>query len=374
MVRRSLAAVITVVALVGALALTAEASTSRGGTFLGRLHVLSRIGSTVPRNGDLNPYGVAVVTRSGGKLVAGDTLVSNFNAKINVQGTGSTIVEITPSGGQRLFSRIASLPAGLHCPGGVGLDTALAVLPGNWVIVGSLPTAAAGNLPGGEPAGCLIVLNDRGAVVRTIASRAIVGPWDLTTSATSSTSASVFVSNALGGDTKERHGIPVAGNCTIVRLDLSLRGAQPPSLRRVTVIGRDFPWQANAVALDLAPTGLALSRSGTLFVDDTLTSSVSAIPHALTRTTPLRASATRIASHGALNQPLGMVALPNGDILVVNGNDGNAIEINPHGVQLLSKTVIHNGAGDLFGIALSPSRTSLLVADDGTNTLDLYHS
>lgn len=45
----------------------------------------------MPPNGDVNPYGVAVVTESTGRLVAGDVLVSNFNAKSNVQGTGTTI-------------------------------------------------------------------------------------------------------------------------------------------------------------------------------------------------------------------------------------------------------------------------------------------
>lgn len=42
--------------------------------FLGGLHHLSQIASTVPTNGDLNPYGVAVIPISSGRLVAGDIL------------------------------------------------------------------------------------------------------------------------------------------------------------------------------------------------------------------------------------------------------------------------------------------------------------
>src|ERR1700722_13688919 len=61
--------------------------------FLVELHGLTQVTSTVPANGDVNPYGVAVVPASGGRLIAGDILVSNFNDKANVQGTGTTILQ-----------------------------------------------------------------------------------------------------------------------------------------------------------------------------------------------------------------------------------------------------------------------------------------
>src|SRR5947209_3024775 len=56
--------------------------------------------STVPANGDVNPYGVAFVPASfpgGGVLNPGDVLVSNFNNSKNLQGTGTTIVRVTPT-------------------------------------------------------------------------------------------------------------------------------------------------------------------------------------------------------------------------------------------------------------------------------------
>ena len=67
----------------------------------------------MPSNGDQNPYGVANVPFSTGDLVRGDTLVSNFNASNNTQGTGTTIVEVAPGGQTTLFSQID--PA--TCPG-----------------------------------------------------------------------------------------------------------------------------------------------------------------------------------------------------------------------------------------------------------------
>lgn len=90
----------------------------------------------------------------------------------------------------------------------------------------------------------------------------------------------------------------------------------------------------------------------------------------LTRTTPLAASASTIATGGALNAPLGMTLAPNGDLVVVNGNDGIAVEVSPAGKQVATKTLLKNGAGDLFG--LTTTSAGLLLVNDGTNALDLY--
>ena len=341
--------------------------------FLAKFNTVTKIGSTIPANGDVNPYGVAIVPISVGKLVAGDTLVSNFNSKANVQGTGTTVVQVSPTGTLQLFADLSHLPAGMSCPGGVGLTTALGILPGGWVVVGSLPTAAGGALPSADPVGCLIVVDDAGTPVETITNANVVGPWDMAETSTSST-ASLFLSNALGGNTSTKNGVPVAGNCTVVRIDLSLTPGAPPKVTATTVIGTAFPWKANKAALVLAPTGLALGRNGTLYVDNAQTNTISAIPDAATRTTTMTAAATEISSGGALNAPLGMVAAPNGDVIVVNGNDGNAIEVTPAGKQILTKTLVANGAGDLFGLAITPGDQSIVFVDDGANVLDRYHA
>ena len=337
--------------------------------FLHGLTKVSTVGSTVPAHGDVNPYGVAVVGTSTGALVAGDVLVSNFNAQSNVQGTGTTIVQVAPNGTQTLFAHITDLPAGMSCPGGIGLTTALDILPGGYVVVGSLPSKA-GGLPKGDPAGCLIVLNHSGAVAETISNANIVGPWDMTAQSTSS-SATLFVSNALGGNTRTTSkGVPVAGECTVVRLDLTLSPSAAPTLTSTTVVGVDFPWKANAAAFVLAPTGLALSN-GTLYVDNSLSSTISAIPEAATRTTPDSGRLTVIVRDRSLNAPLGMVAAPDGDLLVVNGNDGVISEVSPTGKIVDRDTLIKNGAGDLFGLAVAPANQGLYFVNDGANTLDI---
>src|SRR5713226_3800392 len=50
--------------------------------------------STIPSNGDRNPYGVTFIPHGfpgSGTLKPGDILVSNFNNSANLQGTGTTI-------------------------------------------------------------------------------------------------------------------------------------------------------------------------------------------------------------------------------------------------------------------------------------------
>ena len=161
----AVAATVTATAgLLAGTALTAGSASAAGfPAFVGPLHHVTTLASTVPANGDVNPYGVAVVPRSTGDLRQGNVLVSNFNDKANVQGTGTTIVQVTPSGHVSQFAKLsASLPG---CPGGVGLTTALSVLRSGWVIVGSLPTKK-GAISG---SGCLIVLDRWGHVRETFA-------------------------------------------------------------------------------------------------------------------------------------------------------------------------------------------------------------
>jgi hypothetical protein len=350
---------------------SARLSAAAAVSFLGQLRAGSQIASTVPANGDVNPYGVAAVPASAGKLTAGNILVSNYNDKANVQGTGTTIVQVSPAGRTTLFADVAKLPAGMACPGGIGLTTALAILPGGWVVVGSLPTTKSGALPGLDPAGCLIVLNDQGTPVQTITGKNIVGPWDLAVTSTA-TSAQVFVSNALGGNTSTSNGTPVTGNCTVVRLDFGLSSAAPPMLTSTTVVGSGYPWRADKAAVVLAPTGLALGHNGTLYVADTQTNTISAIPQAATRTTAQAATAGLLSAGGALDAPLGMTLAPNGDLIVVNGNNGNAVEVTPAGHQLATRTLVKNGAGALFGIITTPD--GIVAVNDGTNALELFHS
>ena len=124
---------------------TAPTAPQPTASFLGSLHGLTKVASTVPANGDVNPYGVAVVPASAGRLTAGDILVSNFNDKANVQGTGTTLVQVSPAGQTSVFANISAPPASQACPGGIGLTTA----------PGRMPSAVVRPMPPGQvwPAG-----------------------------------------------------------------------------------------------------------------------------------------------------------------------------------------------------------------------------
>jgi len=357
---------------------------------------IKAIASTVPANGDVNPYGVAQVKRTIGNLRAGNILVSNFNNSGNFQGTGTTIVEVAPDGSVSLFAALepAKLPG--SCPGGVGLTTALVVLKQGWVIVGSLPTSTQGTVFTGS--GCLIVLDSLGNPVETFYGSLINGPWDMT-AFESGHEAKLFVTNVLNG-TVEAGGKVVHGG-TVTRLNLNVSGTAMPVLESITVIGSGFPERTDPSALVIGPTGVGL-RAGcdgddcgdhdegdqgngdqgngdhdgsVLYVADTLGNRVTMIHHALSRTSSTGTGRT-LSSGGSLNGPLGLVVTPGGHVLTVNSGDGFITEISPHGVQVAKKQLDNTGsppgAGALFGLAFDPT-AGVYFVDDASNTLNLLH-
>src|SRR5690348_9966052 len=143
-------------------------------TFLEGLRRHSMVTSTVPANGDQNPYAIVIAPVTAGKVQAGDVLVDNFNDRNNLQGLGSTIVAYRPTTKQ--LHLIAAVPRNLpQCPGGIGLTTAMTMLKTGWIIVGSLPSQDGTTKTKGD--GCLIVLDAQGNIAGTIAGPNINGPW-----------------------------------------------------------------------------------------------------------------------------------------------------------------------------------------------------
>src|SRR5262249_45241065 len=222
---------------------------SAASTFIGPLTTVTPIASTIPQNGDVNPYGVAVVPRTNGDLHQGNVLVSNFNNKANVQGTGTTIVQVTPGGQVSQFAKIGNMAGA--CPGGVGLTTALVALRSGWVIVGSLPTKQVNGNTVISGSGCLIVLDDQGKVQETFTGHGINGPWDMTALDLGGI-AELFVTNVLNG-TVAAGGNTVNGG-TVLRLVIST--ADTPQLLRATTIGSGFGEHTDPAALVIGPTGV----------------------------------------------------------------------------------------------------------------------
>jgi hypothetical protein len=355
----SIAAIVTTTAgLLAGTGIMAGAANAAS-TFIGPLSQTTEIASTVPANGDVNPYGVAVVPQSIGDLHRGNVLVSNFNNAGNTQGTGTTIVQVSPGGAVSPFAGITDSA----CPGGVGLTTALVVLRSGWVIVGSLPTQN-GSISG---SGCLIVLDSHGMVRETLAGHGINGPWDMTALDLGGIT-ELFVTNVLNGLSGSTGTVDEG---TVLRLVITSLPFVPPHLLAVTQIGSRFPETLNNAALVIGPTGVGLGRDGTLYVADTLDNRIAAIPNAVLRHTDDGLGRT-VSENGGLNGELGLAVAPNGNVLTVNANDGNIVETTPGGAQTV-KTLIQNGAGDLFGLAVKPGADAVYFVNDGDNTLDLFH-
>ncbi|HXZ33499.1 MAG TPA: hypothetical protein VEH30_14565 [Terriglobales bacterium] len=330
---------------------------------------INTVASTIPGNGDVNPYGVAVVPTTTGSLTRGNILVSNFNNMNNLQGTGTTIVQIAPEGDVSLFAQIDAKHLPGPCPGGIGLTTALVALKTGWVVVGSLPTTN-GKSPTAK-AGCLLVLDSDGRVAETFFGSLINGPWDMT-AADFGSQVSLFVTNVLNGTVRANGNVVNEG--TVVRLNLSISQGSAPSLQSITVIGSGFSERTDPAALVIGPTGVGLGLfNEVLYVADSLNNRVAAVLEPLDRNSSAGNGIT-VSKGGALNDPLGLTVSPDGNIVTVNGNDGFAVITTPFGQQL-SKTLLDNmgsppGNGALFGLAIVGEK--LYFVDDNENSLNVF--
>ncbi|HEY4739541.1 MAG TPA: hypothetical protein VIH76_02985 [Candidatus Acidoferrales bacterium] len=374
-----------------ALAITASPVLAVGNTpILDSLTTISTVASTVPGNGDVNPYGMIVVPKSVGSLIAGHILVSNFNNSMNLQGTGTTIMDMAPDGSSvNVFAQIDPTTLPGSCPGGVGLTTALVILQSGWVVVGSLPTSDGTSAT--AHAGCLIVLDSNGSVAETISGSLINGPWDMT-SFEIGNQAALFVTNVLNGTVSA--GGAVVNEGTVVRVNLRVSENEAPVVEAMTVIASGFGERTDPAALVVGPTGVALSAQcnpfdekdcakgasfpfeRALYVADTVNNRIAVIPAPLLRNTSAGKGVT-LTTGGTLNAPLGLVVAPNGHLITVNGDDGFATEITAKGTQVASELLDSSGGpppgnGALFGLVFDGAG-KLFFVDDATNTLNLLN-
>ena len=355
--------------------LAATLASANDGSFTASFSTITGLGTTVPTNGDLNPYGVAVVPQTTGKLTKGHILVSNFNNSGNLQGTGITIVDMSPDADDNpaTNANVFATISDAACPGGVGLTTALVVLRSGWVIVGSLPTTN-----GAIGAGCLIILDRWGNVKETLSGKGINGPWDMT-ALEADDLVELFVTNVLNGIVAATPPDTPVNEGTVLRILLFVPDYGPPVELQRTVIGSGFGEETDPVALVIGPTGVGLGCDGTLYVADTLGNRIAAIPNAVFRFSSAGTGKT-VSAGNPLNGPLGLAIAPNCNILTVNSNDGNLVETTPFGHQFAPIALDTTpsppnapGFGTLFGLAVAPDGKGVYFVDDGSNTLNLLH-
>jgi hypothetical protein len=368
-------------ALPGLLALCLAGPASADGGFLEHIKRHTTLTPTVPANGDQNPYAIVVAPVTAGTVHQGDVLVDNFNNDANLQGLGTTIVDYSPT--TKKLTTFAALPRHLDgCPGGVGLTTAMTMLKSGWVIVGSLPSNDGTTATKG--AGCLIVLDARGKVAGTLTGADISGPWGNMAVDDRGDTATLYVSNTgfgVGAPVPAPGGTdpPVVKQQTVLRVTLSIQPGRPPVVTGRTVIGSNFGGQADKDVFIIGPTGLALGANDTLYVSDAIGNRINAISRASTRANSAGIGRV-VTADGLLQRPLAMIVAPNGHLLVVNGQNGQVVEVDPAtGKQIYAQWIDANkaqnppGSGDLFGIALTPSGDGFYYVEDEVNMLVLAH-
>jgi len=331
--------------------------------------------STLPPNGDVNPYGVAFVPDGfpgGGPLHPGDVIVSNFNNSGNLQGTGTTIVRVNNGALPTVFFQ-GQL--------GLGLTTALGVLKGGFVLVGNLPstdgsgTCVAESGPNQNVGqGSLLIIDQNGNLVNQLTSPSLLnGPWDLAVR-DDGRRAKVFVSNALSG--------------TVTRLDLRVVGdgdgdkKDSVIVEKETQIASGYLHRCDPAAFVVGPTGLALDKErDVLYVSSTGDNAIFAIRDAGDRTSDAGMGKAIVTDQTHLHGPLGLVLARNGDLISTQGDAVNPdpnqpseiVEFTAEG-QFVSQFSVDPAPGGAFGLALRPLEDGFVFAtvDDNAVLLDIW--
>jgi hypothetical protein len=309
--------------------------------------------STVPADGDLNPYGVAFVPPgfpAGGTINPGDILVSNFNASSNLQGTGTTIVDVPLNAPVfQFFGGTAPL----------GLTTALNILRGGFVLVGNFPSPD--GTCGSASAGSILVIDKNGNLLSTIMDPSIQGPWDSALFDEGS-KAKYFVANGLSG--------------AVVRFDLDVSAAGV-TVDNVTQIASGYTHNCDMVTFVDAPTGLVYNpKRDVLYVASTADNAVYAVSDAGDRKHDGGIGKLIYTDNKHLHGPLGMAMAPNGHLLVTNNDVINPDPLQPSELveftvegEFVKEISLDPLPGGSFGLAVERmGKTAKLAAvDDNVN-------
>ncbi len=319
--------------------------------------------STSPSNGDLNPYGLAVIPAGfpkGGSVASGQLLVSNFNnssADGNLQGQGTTIVIMDPGTG---------IQTGVFYQGSapIGFSNALAVARAGFVFAGSVFTTTP---DASDPtAGPLLVLDSNGKLVDSITT-GTNGPWGLALNDKGKT-AQLFVSNVFDG--------------TVTRLEVSFAKGNFSVVGSPTTIASGYAFGLDAAALVVGPAGLAYdSKHDILYVASEDDNEIFAIASA-SKTTTSSGKGTLVFSDPHLEGPLGLIIAPNGDLIAANAdpdahenpnNPSALVEFTPAGkfVREFSIDPNQGAAFAILNVAVNGVNQFAYV-DDFASTLTIW--
>jgi hypothetical protein len=216
--------------------------------------------------------------------------------------------------------------------------------------------------------GSLLILDRHGNVVTTLTdSKLLDGPWDLTVNQRGN-QAQVSVSNVLNG--------------VVTRIDLFVPSSGNPSVESMTEIASGYLFRTDPAALVVGPTGLAFdARHDILYVASTGDNEIFAIRDAARRSSDAGKGNLVYQDNAHLHGPLGLVLVPNGDLITSNGDAVNPdpkqnselVEFTPGG-HFVGEFQVDPAVGSAFGIVVSTLGRELRFAavDDNTNSLDVW--
>ena len=296
--------------------------------------------STIPSNGDVNPYGVAFTPRNvpaDGLLKPGDILVSNFNNSQNLQGTGTTIIRVSARGAVSTFFQGKT---------GLGLTAALGVVRAGFVFVGNLPTTD-GTSATIQPTS-LLVIDRKGNLLGSLSDKNLVaGPWGMAINDLG-TAAQIFYTNVLNG--------------TVTRLNVAFsEDGESLAVRSALQIAAGFNFRTDPAALVLGPSGLVYdAQHDILYIASSLDNTVYAVHDAGSRTDAGEGTgAVVIRDPNHLHGPLDLALAPNGHLIVANSDGSNIDPNQPSELaeftvngQFVAQHSVDPNNGGAFGVGL----------------------
>jgi DNA-binding beta-propeller fold protein YncE len=318
--------------------------------------------STVPSNGDGNPYGLAFVPRDfpeDATISPGELLVSNFNNSTTA-GLGTTIITVDPHSGK----------TGLFFQGNspIGFTLALKIARAGWVFAGSLPTSG-----GTAEPGPLDIFDAKGHLVQHLGSGHLIdGPWGMALN-DHGDRAQLFVSNVF--DTKGHF----AGSIT--RLDVLLSATGITVLDAIT-IASGYKSAPDTAGVVVGPAGLAYDpEDDTLYVAAEGDNAIYKLKGAGTATTNLGKGKVVYDDQTVLHGPLGLIFAPNGDLIMANADPAHfsptptdpseIIEITRDGT-FVRKFSIDPNPGGAFAVLVKDEDRRLGEDDQGFDSQDRF--
>ncbi len=349
-------------AAVAAVTATSSAAPAYGAVATGGIDTApdKTLASVIAPDGDRDPFGIAIVPLTMGKLTAGNLLVTEFGDKHGAAGAGTTILQVNPATGKTSVFARGGPVAG---PAGVAINPAN---DGDWV--GDYGRAASGTAAND----LLIAPNGKVKAVYTGATThgaaSFAGVWGQGVSS-SDGKISFYYGEAGNASTG-------TGGGDVVRLTPHPKGpvnGQPVNATYARIAtGQGQTPRGGDAATAAGPQGYAFGADGTLYETNDAGNTLYAIPHAATAKSP---AATRIVYRGhALQSPENVVIDPrNGDLLVVNATDNRLVVITPEGKLVATRDLAaHQPAGALFGLAIGTNAAGDLVlyyTNSNTSTL-----